>query len=198
MIDDLFKVISFSQRFAGITRTVKICPRETYESDAEHSHQLGLIAWYIAEKLNLHTDRAKILEYATVHDLVEVYAGDTDPHLHSEEFKKSKPEREKAALELIKTNFPDFPSLYKSIQDYEAHLDTESRLVYIIDKILPVINTYLSHHSYYIDSTVSFEKWKNWLEEKMSKVDAKELLGQHFFTELIQFFENHKELFAKS
>jgi len=198
MINDLFKLISFSQKFAGITRTVKIGSREAYESDAEHSHQVGLIAWYVAEKLSLKADKAKILEYATVHDLVEVYAGDTDPHLHSMEFKNSKAEREKAALEQIKTNFSDFPSLYKSIQDYEGHADVESRLVYIVDKILPIINTYLSHHSYYIDSGVSFGKWQSWIEEKMRKVDAEKLLGQNFFAELIAFFRNHEDLFTKS
>ncbi len=197
MINDLFKLISFSQKFASVTRTVKIGSRENCENDAEHSYQVGLIAWYVAEKLNLRADQGKILEYATVHDLVEVYAGDTDPHLHSTEFKNSKVEREKAALEQIKSDFPDFPSLHKTIEAYETHSDTESRLVYIVDKILPVINTFLSQHTYYIDSKVSFEKWKSWLQEKMDKVDAEKLLGQNFFTELIEFFEQHREMFAK-
>lgn len=198
MINDLFRLITFSQKFAAVTRTVKIGLRESYESDAEHSHQVGFIAWYIAERLNLKTDKGKILEYSTVHDLVEVYARDTDPHLHSVEFKNSKTERERVSLERIKTEFPDFPSLYKTIQAYEAHADAESRLVYIVDKILPVINTYIARHNYYIESEVSFEKWKGWLEEKMRKVDAEKLLGQNFFAELIKFFEDHKELFAKS
>jgi hypothetical protein len=31
----------------------------------------------------------------------------------------------------------------------------------------------------------------------MEKVDAEELLGREFFDKLVQFFREHKELFAK-
>ena len=52
MVNDLLNLMLFSQKFAAVTRTVKIGPRESYESDAEHSHQVGFISWYIAERLN--------------------------------------------------------------------------------------------------------------------------------------------------
>jgi 5'-deoxynucleotidase YfbR-like HD superfamily hydrolase len=196
MIKNLFELIAFSQKFAGVTRTVKLGTRDAYESDAEHSYQVGLIAWYLAEKLNLGAKRGKILEYALVHDLVEVYAHDTDPHRHSEKFQQTKAAREQQALARIKSDFLDFPSLSENIANYEKHEDIESRLVYIVDKILPVINTYLSHHTYYIDNNVSFEKWQSWLREKISNIDAEELLGKNFFSELEDFLKNHSEIFA--
>jgi 5'-deoxynucleotidase YfbR-like HD superfamily hydrolase len=198
MINELLKLMEFSQKFASITRTVKIADRVSYESDAEHSYQLGLIAWYVAEKHNLGLDKGKILEYAAVHDLVEVYAGDTDPHLSTKEVKLLKDAREREARERISKDFPDFPSLHSALLAYEKHQDKESRLVYIVDKILPIINTHLTNHAYYIDANVSFETWHSWLQEKMQKVNAEELLGKQFFTDVIAFFKSHPEMFAKS
>lgn len=195
MINDLFKLISFSQKFANIIRSVKVNSRESYESNAEHSYQVGLVSWYIAEHYNLKANIGKIIQYALVHDLVEVYAGDTDPHFHSEEFKNSKKEREKESLTQIKKEFSNFPSLYKTIESYEKQADIESRIVYIVDKILPVINTHISNDDYYIKNKVSFKKWKEWLEGKIENANAKKILNENFFNDLISFFEAHKELF---
>ncbi len=45
------------------------------ENDAEHSYSLTLVGMALGEKLGL--DPGKITYYATVHDLPELYAGDT-------------------------------------------------------------------------------------------------------------------------
>jgi putative hydrolase of HD superfamily len=166
---ELMQYIEFLNKFSAINRTVKTKGKRGFETDAEHSYQLALVAWYVSEKTNLKLNRQRLLEYSLVHDLVEVYAGDTDPYSHSTDFINSKAKREHLALKQIKHEFPDFQSLTTIIEKYEKLEDQESKLVYLLDKILPVLNTYISDHSYYKDNNVSFETWKKWLDAKIVK-----------------------------
>lgn len=48
------------------------------ESIADHSFRLALIAWFLGKKKKL--DIKKIIKMALLHDLCEIYAGDTTPY----------------------------------------------------------------------------------------------------------------------
>ena len=104
---------------------------------------LAMLADYIISLENLKLDRNKVLEYCLVHDLVEAYAGDTYIYSTDKEYIDSKHRREKEALEKIKIEFPEHQILIRTIEKYEVRLDEESRFVYALDKIQPVIHIYL-------------------------------------------------------
>ena len=194
---ELLEYVKFLNSFTAIKRTVKVTEEERLESNSEHSYQLALVGWYVSEKLRLGLRKDLILEYALVHDLVEVYAGDTDPYNHAEDFINSKEEREKKALEKIKGNFPDFPSLYDSIKRYEMFADREAKFLYLLDKILPVINTYLSKDSYYFKSGVSYERWKKHLDTKRLKANFGEEAFQDLLEQVASFFKSVDEGFFR-
>ena len=80
----------------------------------------------------------KVLFYALVHDLVEVYAGDTPVFSPSKDLHTSKAQREKEAYSKIRTQFSD-TDLHKFIYSYEHRVDKESKLVYSVDKVLPLL-----------------------------------------------------------
>lgn len=169
------------------------------ETDSEHSFKLTLVCWYIIEKLNLSLDKTLVMKYALSHDLVEIHAGDTDAHNASSAEKSSKEKRELKALEIIKSNWPDFSDLTNTIQQYENLETKESEFVYLMDKIQPVINTYLSNHPYYMDSGVTYEKYLVWLASKENKLNNVPDKIRELLTELKQFLEeNSNGLFAKA
>ena len=182
---DLFKL---SHKFAGIERTVKLQNRKSWETNPEHSYQLALLGWYLNDMLSLNLNRQKVLEYAIVHDLVEVYAGDTDPHKHSEEYKASKHDRELAALNKIKQEFPQFASLTETMEKFESLEDEEAKFIYLLDKIVPVINTYLSGQDYYNANNVSYGKWRAWLEEKRNRAGYLSEKFNRLLDEVSRFF----------
>lgn len=195
--EKLLNLFRLSHKFAGIERTVKLQNREAWETDAEHSYQLALLGWYLNDVFDLKLDRQKVLEYAIVHDLVEVYAGDTDPHKHSEEFKASKHEREAAALNKIQHEFPNFTSLTETIKKFESLADDESKFVYLLDKIVPVVNTYLSGHDYYFANGVSYTRWQEWLNEKRQKASFVNGKFNLLLDKVSDFFGNVKPGFFK-
>lgn len=78
-MDDLSKLLNFANlmsSFRAIKRDIPKYHNVEPENDAEHSYQLAMMCWYITTIENLNLDINKILKYALVHDLAEVYAGD--------------------------------------------------------------------------------------------------------------------------
>jgi 5'-deoxynucleotidase YfbR-like HD superfamily hydrolase len=179
-IKELVRFVDFLSVFPNIKRTNKIKGKGDFENDAEHSYQLALAAWYFADALGLPVRRQLVLEYALAHDLVEIYAGDTDAFPNnSEDDLSSKHQKEDAAFLRIKSEFPGFASLHESIERYEHRSDVESKLVYLVDKILPDINIFLSCDTYYKDRSVTFDDWQEWFKSKIEKVGImdKQVIG---------------------
>lgn len=108
-------------------------------SDAEHSFLLAAIGCAIAEHIDPALDAGKISQYALVHDLVEVYAGDTTIWALAER-QATKVAREENALHTIRTKFGQkFPWVERTIKKYELFNEPESCFVYALDKIMPYI-----------------------------------------------------------
>lgn len=123
--------------------------RATYHEDGQrpetvtdHTVMLGLVACAFAARYLPDLDLGKIAQYALVHDLPEVYAGDT-PTLHvlSENEKQAKKDREVKAALRIADETTGLPWVIDTMTDYEAQDegDPEARYVRAIDKLLPKI-----------------------------------------------------------
>ena len=107
---------------------------ERAETDGEHAFTLAMIALSLNERLNMKLDAGKIAQYALVHDLVEVHAGDLSVKA-AEADHALKNSREHEAYQKIKADFSgSFPWIHQTIELYEARADKESKFVYVIDK----------------------------------------------------------------
>lgn len=165
ILDQLLDLSSFTMDFSKVERKVYKPQTESFETDSEHSFQLAMVCWYVNQKLSLGYSTEIILKYSLVHDLVEVYAGDT--FFFDEKAREDKEDRERIALEKIAERFADFGEMIDSIKQYEAREDDESKFVYAMDKIIPLINIYLDSGRIWKEIGISYEKL---IELKDSKV----------------------------
>jgi putative hydrolase of HD superfamily len=118
----------------------------TPESDTDHTVMLGLIACAVAAQHGPGLDVGLVAQYALVHDLVEVYAGDT-PTLRAltPQQAEQKQQREHAAYERITAEFAaTLPWLPDLIGEYEARTTPEARLVWAMDKLMPKVASLLN------------------------------------------------------
>ncbi len=118
------------------------------ESDTDHTFMLSIISNSIACKFYKDSlDLGLVSQFAILHDLVEVYAGDTDSLVNSStEAKKIKEEKELESLLKLKDKFGYvFPCIHETIERYEAQDTKEARFVKIVDKILPKITSTLNN-----------------------------------------------------
>ncbi len=163
------KILKFEEllhSFALVERVAHIKGRDYRENDVEHSYFLPMLAWYVIDAFTLPLDATRAIRYALVHDLVEVYAGDT--YIFDEEARKTKYVREKAAQKRLASEFPEFPSVHEYIEAYESQADAESRFVKALDKIEPFLANYLQEGRTWKEMNVSYEEIITNKREKLS------------------------------
>lgn len=161
------------------------------ENDTEHSYNLAITAWFIAQYFP-ELDLQKVLTYSLAHDLVETYAGDTYAFAAAEEL-DTKEEREQAAIQRFKDEWSDFSELTNAMTAYQHRVDNESRFVYALDKVMPVMLVYI-HEGY---------SWKkNHVttgmihDYKIDKVALSKEIAP-YFQELCELLLAHPELITK-
>ena len=92
--------------FCRLIDAEKLIGRQTYladasrkENDAEHAWHMAVMTLLLSEYSNEEIDVLKTVSMLLIHDLVEIYAGDT--YAYDEEAKKTQKERELAAADRL-------------------------------------------------------------------------------------------------
>ncbi|HHV65524.1 MAG TPA: HD domain-containing protein [Peptococcaceae bacterium] len=110
------------------------------ENDAEHSWHLAVMAILLQEYANDPAlDILKVLKMVLIHDLVEIYAGDT--FIYDLEGNKSKAEREKRAAARIFSLLPkdqekEFRDLW---EEFESRNTSEAKYAAVLDRLEPLL-----------------------------------------------------------
>ncbi|MDQ3014260.1 MAG: HD domain-containing protein [bacterium] len=185
----ILNFVEFTNKFRRLERDLLLSQEKRCENDAEHSYQLAIVGWYIISSHKWKLDINKVLQYALVHDLVEVYAGDTPIYFTDKKQKENKHDREVRAAKQVKKEFTEFKELHSLIQSYESRKDEESKFVYVLDKILPMMVIYLGHGYYWKKKGVTLEMM---LEQKVPKVVHYPGLKKYFdeFVKILQRDKN--------
>lgn len=190
-LENLLRFAELLNRYRGVKREVFANDEDRLENDVEHSYQLTMLAWYIADSENLALDKSLLLKYALVHDLVETYAGDTFAFA-DENKRQEKVEQEKKALAQLKHEFPEFKELAELIREYEERKNPESRFIYALDKLQPTLNIYLDGGRSWRRTGVTLQMILNYKSGIMAEIP--EL--RRYFDELISLIKkNEKTLF---
>lgn len=187
----LLEFVRFTHLLQKVDRVVLVNGKNEWENDSEHSFQLALTAWYIIEHGKLDLDLGKVICMALVHDLVEAYAGDTFIY-DSPEVLATKEQREKEAMERIRSDFSAFTSLHQLIEEYEAKKTHESRFVYALDKLLPILNIYTDEGRTWHKEGITLDRL---LEAKTDKISLSPEIVP-FYEEMAAILKQNGHLFA--
>lgn len=125
-----------TMRFARIERVPRYDDSKR-ESDVEHSYMLALVAPELARALNLPLDSGLLIQYAIVHDLIELKTGDVATFDISAADLAAKEAAEHYALEELINELPSYTGWL--MRKYESQSDPESRFVRAVDKLLPLV-----------------------------------------------------------
>lgn len=191
---DMLAYAGMLNSFRNIERVIRANGEERWENDVEHSYHLAMLGWYIVSTEKLDLDAAKVLRYALIHDLVEVYAGDTYLYSMDEAHVASKETREREAQARLEKEFPHFSELNEAIRAYEEKRDAESRFVYALDKLQPLINIYLDNGRTWIEKKVGLEMIDEAKAEKIKLSPEVKV----YYDLLMNLIKDHKkELFPR-
>lgn len=193
MLQKLLGFAGILNELQKVERVIRVLDEDRWENDLEHSYDLVMLAWYIVDSRKLPLDRDKVFRYALAHDLVEVYAGDTYIYSKDQTLLDSKSEREQAAAERLTKEFPEVPELHTAILGYMEKKDPESRFVYALDKIQPVIQLYLDNGRTWKEKNVTLEML---YESKKDKVVFSPEIESYFNELMLLLKSKEKELFG--
>jgi 5'-deoxynucleotidase YfbR-like HD superfamily hydrolase len=183
------QLAGLSSRLAVEERTLVNHISGRPENVAEHSIMLAIIAPAIAETHYPHLDANLVSRFATIHDAVEAYVGDTATHAISDEGLRQKAQREVEGLEYLKEDFASLPSFVRLIEQYEAQEVGEARFVRVIDKWTPIL-------MHFVDKGATLRSYTNSKDLVDDYVSRAALLKKEFpdFGELIAIREELTQL----
>lgn len=112
---------------------------ETHEDDAQHAWHMAIMTLLLKEYANEEIDVLKTVSMLLIHDLVEVYAGDT--YAYDEEGKKTQAEREAKAADKLYGLLPEDQGDYlKNLwYEFEEQKTPEAKFARTMDCFQPLI-----------------------------------------------------------
>ncbi|WP_037081214.1 HD domain-containing protein [Pseudonocardia spinosispora] len=131
-------------RLKTILRRTPLVAADRRENDAEHSWHLALMVIVLAEYAVEPIDVVRALKLVLIHDLVEIYAGDT--FVYDASAQVDQVEREQAAAARLFPLLPDDQaSEFRALWDeFELRRTPEARFAKAMDRLQPML---LSFHN---------------------------------------------------
>ena len=113
------------------------------ENDAEHSWHLALMVIVLGAHADEPIDVGHTIKLVVVHDLVEIYAGDTP--LHHPSASVGQLERERAAAEKLFGLLPEQGSYLRELWDeFEGRATPEARFAKAMDRLQPILLNWMA------------------------------------------------------
>lgn len=138
-LEQIAKFCELIDKEKFVQRRTYLTDGERFENDAEHAWHMAVMALLLSGYSNEKVDVLKVVSILLVHDLVEVYAGDT--FAYDEEGKKSQRQRELEAADKLFSQLP--VDLCKKIRDlwdeFEQWETPEAKFAHTLDNFQPLM-----------------------------------------------------------
>lgn len=158
------KFITEVDRMKSVYRRTLLADRSRRETDAEHSWHFALMAMLLAEYAEPGVDVSRVICMALVHDLVEIYAGDTFAY-DGEGKKTQRAREEQAADKLFALLPPDQGQELRALwEEFDARETPDARFAAAIDRIQPFLNNCLTEGHTWKEGDVTSDQVRERLE----------------------------------
>lgn len=132
-----------------IARRTFLIDKSRRENDAEHSWHIAVMAMLFSEYAKEPVDIGRVVQMCVVHDLIEIYAGDT--FAYDEKGNMDKEEREKLAADKLFSLIPEEQGkMIRDLWEEFDRMDTpDSKFAACMDRLQPFYhNTLTDGHTW--------------------------------------------------
>ncbi len=139
------KFLIEADKMKSVLRQTLLMDGSRRENDAEHSWHLALMAMTLYEYADRdRVDLSRVLKMALVHDLIEVYAGDT--FAYDDAGNEDKEERERQAADKLFSLLPteqgaEYRSLWEEFDEAET---PDAVYAAAMDRLQPFVNNMMT------------------------------------------------------
>lgn len=142
-LQKIFEFITEVEKLKTITRRIRVPHTDRYETVAEHSWQVTLLAVFMLTRVS-KIDQMRVLKMLVIHDIVEIDAG--DKHLYAANYSNYAAELAcaKRLSMMLPTNIgKDFLELWMEFEDnksqeaefFSFNVNTDSECTYKITSV---------------------------------------------------------------
>lgn len=138
-IEKQFEFLKEIDKEKNIFRQTYLADGMRKENDAEHAWHMALFVMVLSEYANEDIDVLKTMKIVLIHDLIEIYAGDT--YAYDSKGNESKRGRELAVADRLFNILPkDQAEEFRALWDeFEENITPEARFANTMDKIQPLM-----------------------------------------------------------
>ena len=138
-LDRIFRFALEIDREKTIGRQTYLSDLSRKENDAEHAWHMAVMILLLGEFANEKIDVLHTVHMALIHDLVEIYAGDT--YAYDEKGKETQAAREKEAADRLFGLLPsDLEASFRALwEEFEERRTPESRFARLMDNVQPLM-----------------------------------------------------------
>ena len=145
-------------KMKSVIRRTLIMDGSRRENDAEHSWHLAMLAMVLEEYSEREINISRVVRMCLVHDLVEVYAGDT--FAYDEKGYEDKLARENAAADKLFSMLPpeqgsEFRALWEEFDEAET---ADAMYAAAMDRLQPIMNNFMTNGHTCRDGNVTSDK----------------------------------------
>lgn len=172
-LDQQLKFTAEIDKMTSILRRTLLVDGTRRENDAEHSWHIAVMALLFSEYAVEPVDIGRAVKMCVVHDLIEIYAGDT--FAYAPQANKDKADREaKAADKLFSQLPPEQGAELRSLwEEFDAMETPDGKYAACMDRLQPFLhNTLTDGHTWVESGTnrASVEKRMSVVREFMPQV----------------------------
>lgn len=174
-LDSQFLFTAEIDKMTSVLRRTLLLDKSRRENDAEHSWHIAVMAMLFSEYAAAPVDIGRVVQMCVVHDLVEVYAGDT--FAYDAVGNADKEAREKAAADKLFAMLPEEQgNMIRSLwEEFDAMETADAKYAACMDRLQPFLhNTLTDGHTWVEGGTnrAAVEKRMAIIKEVMPKVYA--------------------------
>lgn len=157
-LDELIRFSAEIDKMKSVYRHTLLIDKSREETDAEHSWHLATMVMLFKDYAPKGADIDRCIKMALVHDLVEIYAGDT--FAYDVQGYESKAQREEEAAQKLFSMLPDNQGdEYKLLwQEFDKEETPDALYTCSLDRLQPLINNYLTQGHTWKDGFVTYDK----------------------------------------
>lgn len=144
-LEEQMRFLVEADKMKSVYRRTILINQTRRESDAEHSWHFAMMAMLLAEYADPgKVDRNRVIRMALVHDLIEIYAGDT--FAYDVVGNQDKLRRETEAADKLFAILPaDQGTELRALwEEFDAMETPDAQFAAAIDRLQPFINNYLT------------------------------------------------------
>lgn len=189
-IEQIIEFLRIIDQFKSIERKTKVSNNSRYENDAEHTWHMCMFALLLHKEIEEEIHLERTLKLILIHDLCEIYAGDT--YAHDSSARINKEQREDEATKQLFNELPDDLKIefHELWNEYKANTTKEARFAQAIDKMQAFVQNVHTNGEVWRENKVTPDKIikynENWAKQNKTFEDL-----FHYLWEVAE----HKKIF---